>query len=129
MKKYWIELFLIALLYPGCLKSTQPSQDQSGKTINATYHPNQKFAFELNLNADAGYQWYYVISDSDVAKIDSVHFRPYSGRADQIGGLTIETFYCTAIRTGVCTFALRELRGWEINIPPIDSMRYVLLVR
>ena len=92
------------------------------------YHPGEYFSFDLNLNADAGYQWNYSINDTNVAKIINTNYRPYSGNWNQVGGLTIETFYCCTYRPGICVFTLREQRPWLPNVPAIDSLCVLVVV-
>jgi len=98
----------------------------SGKTV--AYAPNQSFLLELDLNADAGYSWYYTISNTTVIHLDSTSYRPKSGNWNQVGGMTVETFYFQATKTGECSVALDERQGWLPNVPPIHSVRFGVIV-
>ena len=119
-------LLVAAAFSLGCSRGSQPSH--SIKTIKAMYRTNEPFSFELSLNADAGYQWYYTVSDTTVVAIDSVSYKPYSGTPNQVGGLIIETFHCRTLQIGTCTLNLEEIRPWLRNVPPIDSLRYMVSV-
>ena len=128
MKDRLLALFLIAPLFWGCSESTQPTEKQSGKEITAVYHQNQNFSFDLDLNADGGYQWDYIVSDTNVLRIDSTSYRPKSGRWDQVGGLTVETFHCCTKHLGTSMLKLKEHQAWLKDVSPIDSLLYVVIV-
>jgi predicted secreted protein len=55
--------------------------------------------------------------------LDSTNYRPKSGNWNQDGGITIETFYFTALEKGFCKVNLFEHRVWEVNIPPINTFQ------
>ena len=123
-------LFLLALC--GCdlgdSLTSPPQLDSSvnGKTV--AYAPNQSFLLELDLNADAGYTWYHTFSDTTVIHLDSTRYRPKSGNWNLVGGMTVETFYFRATKTGKCSIALDERQGWLPNVPPINSVRFTVVV-
>ncbi len=123
-------LFLLVLC--GCdLGDSQKSEPQLDSSVNGTevaYAPNQSFSLELDLHADAGYRWYYAMSDTTVIHLDSTSYRPKSGNWNIVGGMTVETFYFRAIKTGQCSIALDERQGWLPNVPPINSVRFSVVV-
>jgi predicted secreted protein len=123
---------LFPLVLGGCdlgdsLKSP-PLLDSSVNGTKVAYAPNQSFQLELDLNADAGYSWYYTISDTTVITLDSTSYRPKSGNWNGVGGMTVETFYFRTTKTGECSIALDERQGWLPNVPPINSVRFSVVV-
>ncbi len=128
MKGLHLTSCLLILLSSGCSESSPPLENSAGKEVAVTYPPDQQVSFELDLNADAGYQWDYDISDMTVVKLDSTSYRSKNGRRE-VGGLTVETFFFKTLNTGQCTITLRELRGWQRNVAPIHSVRYQVNVR
>ena len=128
-----IRAFLpLLLVLCGCdLGDPQKSEPQLNSSVNGkrvAYAPNQSFQLELDLSADAGYSWYYTISDTTVIHLDSTSYRPKSGNWNQVGGMTVETFYFQATKTGKCSIALDERQGWLPNVPPINSVRFSVVV-
>jgi len=128
--KHILLLSLALFIFPGCSKSPQPTEPQLGLDISGkhvVYLPNQQFSLELDLNADAGYQWDYDISDTTVLRIDSTRYRSKSGEI-VVGGLTVETFYFRTLTIGYCTVSLMERRGWERDTPPIHAIQFWVVV-
>jgi predicted secreted protein len=128
-----IRAFLpLLLVLCGCdLGDSQKSEPRLDSSVDGTqvaYAPNQSFSLELDLNADAGYSWYYTISDTTVIHLDSTSYRPKSGNWNQVGGMTVETFYFQATKTGECSVALDERQGWLPSVPPIHSVRFSVIV-
>jgi predicted secreted protein len=132
MKKYYFLFLIVISFLLGCSDSLLPTEVKIDSTINGkniTIITNQKFALELDLNADAGYQWNYSISDTEVVRIDSVSFKPKSGNWNQDGGVTVETFYFVGKRTGQCLIGLIEHRVWEKDAPPISTVQFSVIVK
>ena len=123
-------LFLLVLC--GCdlgdSQKSEPLLDSSVNGAELAYPPNQLFSLELDLHADAGYRWYYAISDTTVIHLDSTSHRPKSGNWNTVGGLTVETFYFRATKTGQCSIALDERQYWLPNDPPLNSVRFSVVV-
>ena len=132
MKKYY-SLLLIAISFLfGCSDSSIPTEAKLDSSINGkniTITTNSKFAIEFDLNADAGYQWDYSLSNTSVLKVDSTNYRPKSGNWNQVGGLTVETFYFCSKKTGQCKVSLFEHRGWESDVSPINTVQFNVIVR
>ncbi len=131
MKTHNFYALLIVLLFTSCSESSSPSEPKLDSLINGrnvSYASNQRFVLELDLQADAGYQWDYSISDTDVVRIDSTSYRPKSGNWNQVGGVTIETFYFRTMRSGKSIVEMIEHRGWEPNVPPIETLKFTVLV-
>lgn len=131
MKYYLIVLILISFLF-SCSDMIMPTEVRLDSSINGkniTVNTNSKFTMELNLNADAGYQWDYFLSNTSVLKVDSINYRPKSGNWNQVGGITVETFYFCSKRTGQCKINLIEHRVWENNVPPINTVQFNVIVR
>ena len=131
MKKYYLLFLVIISFLSGCSDNVLSSEDQfdssiNGKSISIT--KNHQFILELDLNADAGYRWDYSISDASVVRIDSTNYRPKSGDWNQVGGVTIETFYFCGIKKGNCIVNLFEHRAWESNIAPITTVHFNVIV-
>jgi len=106
----------------------EPLLDASVNGTSVTYALTQSFSLELDLNADAGYQWFYSASDTTVIHVDGTEYRPKSGNWNQVGGLTVETFHFRATKPGRCSISLYERRGWLPNVAPIDSVRFGVVV-
>jgi predicted secreted protein len=129
MKLSILFLFLLAFVLGNCLQSLspidRPTLDSSVNSKTVTYPLNFNFRLILDLHATMGYHWEYSISDSNIVKIDSTSYAPKSGNPDQIGGITIETFYFCTLKTGLCKITLVERRGWEPEeIEPINSISF-----
>jgi predicted secreted protein len=132
MKKYYLLFLIIISLLFGCSDSSIPTEAQLDSSINGkniTVNTNSKFAMELDLNADGGYIWDYSLSDASVIKVDSTSYKPKSGNWDQVGGLTVETFYFCSKKTGQCKVNLIEHRGWESDVSPINTVQFNVIVR
>jgi predicted secreted protein len=115
------------ILFIGCSDSSMPTQTQLDSSINGknvVYSSNQRFSLELDLLADAGYQWDYTISDTNTVRIDSTSYRPKSGNWNLDGGMTVESFYFRTMKTGKCTINLIEHQGWLPDVPPIHSVQF-----
>ena len=138
MKVNNLFVIIIFFLFAGCAKSTssnEPKHDliepKYDSTINGrflTCSSNQRFSLELDLNADSGYQWDYSISDTNIVRIDSTSYRPKSGNWNQVGGVTIETFYFHTMRYGKSDIEMIEHQAWMPNVPPIDTIRFIVSV-
>ena len=125
MKTCYLLLLVVISFSAGCSDNILSTENQFDSSINGTsirVNKNQQFILELDLNADAGYRWDYSISDASVVRIDSTNYRPKSGDWNQVGGVTIETFYFCGIKKGNCIVNLFEHRAWESNIAPITTM-------
>jgi hypothetical protein len=123
-------LFLPVLC--GCdLGNSQYSDPQLTSGVHGkqvAYPPNRSFSLELDLNADAGYSWYYVISDTTVLHLDSTRYRPKSGNWNLCGGMTVETFYFQTTTPGRCSIAMDEQQGWLRNVAPVSTIRFDVVV-
>ena len=138
MRAHYLTIFGLMILLFGCsdqganLDSPGPVNDPlnsavNGKTIACVL--NQTFSLELDLNADAGYQWDHSISDTSILRLDSTNYRPKSGDKFVDGGLTVEAFYFRTMSAGQCTVDLIQRRGWESDIPPIETVRFWAVVQ
>ena len=85
------------------------------------------FSLALDLSADAGYQWFYTMSNPSVVELVSTDYRPKNGGGG-VGGLTVETFYFQGAKPGTCTVVLDQRRGWETGVPPIVSISFQVSV-
>ena len=100
----------------------------NGKSIACS--PNECFSLELDLNADAGNQWDHNFSDPSVLQLDSTAFRPKDAYPPgMVGGLAIETFHFRATKTGRCAVDLIQHQAWEPDVPPIQTVRFVVVVQ
>jgi predicted secreted protein len=136
MFKYVLVFISIILFLSRCSGISQPAEFQLVSPVlgpeidnqKLVCPPGQRFLLQLDLSADAGYQWDYYISDVTVIQLDSATYRPKSGELIW-GGLTIETFYFRAAKQGLCSINLQELRGWEKDIPPISTLQFAVMVK
>ena len=83
---------------------------------------------QLDLNADGGYQWDISMTDTNAVRVDSINYRPKSGNYNQVGGITVETFYFCTRSGGQSTISLAERLNWEPGIPAIDSLAFTVRV-
>ena len=132
MKIYHYLFLIIISFLIGCSESSSPIETNYDSSINGksiVIRPNQKYILELDLNADAGYSWTYTIANPKVINIDSTKYRAKSGKPNQVGGLTVETFYFSGKSTGQCFINLIEHQVWMKNVPPINTVRFNVIVR
>ncbi len=132
MKKYYFLFLVIISFLSGCSDNVLSTEDQFDSSINGksiSIKKNQPFILELDLNADAGYQWDYLMSDTSIVRIDSVNYKHASGNWNQVGGVTIETFYFCGIKKGNCKINLFEHRVWENNNDPINTIHFNVIVK
>ena len=131
MKTHVCFTFILLFSLVGCSQPSSPVALELDSSINGKtvlYPRNQKFTLQLDLQADAGYQWNYSIGDTNVVRIDSTCYTPKSGNWNQIGGVTVETFFFCTVQTGQSVVTLIEHRQWEPNVPAIDSLTFTLVV-
>ena len=120
---------LLALSFIGYSCSSAPTQTQLDSSMNGgtfTASPNDKFSLRLDLNADAGYQWDYEISDSTVVTMEAPP--AFQAPENVTGGVTVETFYFRVLKGGRCTLTFNQLRGWEQGVPPISTVEFLVVV-
>ena len=132
MKKYYLLFLIIISFLFGCSDNVISTENQFDSSINGknvSINKNHQFILELDLNADAGYQWDYSMTDTSVIRIDSTNYRPKSGNWNQVSGVTIETFYFCGIKKGNCIVNLFEHRVWESNIEPINNIQFNVIVK
>lgn len=84
----------------------------------------QAFILELDLMASAGYQWDCKINDSLILSLDSINYRPKDENKNLVGGVTIASFYFSAIKKGKTKVELIEHRSWEKEIEPINKISF-----
>jgi predicted secreted protein len=132
MKMYVYFIFIMSFILGNCSQPSSPVDYKLDSSINGktvSYFRNQKFTLQLDLHADGGYQWDYSISDTNVVRIDSTCFAPKSGNPNQIGGITIETFFFCTLQKGQSVINLIEQRIWEPpEVPPINSLSFTVIV-
>jgi len=139
MTKFIGVALLFFLAVPACRRNPSPvsphDQPLQELTLDSTVNgrqvsslPHQRITLDLAVLADAGYQWVLSLTDTNVVRIDSASFRPVGGNWNQVGGLTIETIVFEAIRSGECLVSLDQRRVWEPGVPPIQSVRFTLVV-
>jgi predicted secreted protein len=123
-----VSVILFSLV--GCSQATSPGlrlgSTIKGKTVS--YQMNQKFMLQLDLYADAGYQWKYAIGDTNIVRIDSTSYAPKSGNWNQTGGVTTETFFFRTLNAGQSIVTLIERQPWLPNVRPIDSLAFTVVV-
>jgi predicted secreted protein len=124
-------IFFTLISLAACSQPTSTSDLELNSSIHgktASYPRNQAFTLQLDLWADAGYEWQCSINDTNIVRIDSTRYAPKSGNWNQVGGLTVETFFFSTLRVGQTVVTLLERRPWEPNAPPIDSVAFTVLV-
>jgi predicted secreted protein len=116
-----------------CSHPTQPidtplDSSVNGKSLN--YSAGQAFSLDLDVSADAGYQWDYTISEPAVVVVVSGStIRPKNPGPVVPGGATMQTFYFRAAGRGQCTITLVERQGWMKDVPPIVTVEFTVVVR
>lgn len=133
MRRYAPRVVLILYLLAGCTdKGSDPVKanalDVSIDKRTLELGQDEKFSLELDVQADGGYQWDYQISDTTVVALEDRSYRPKSGQWLD-GGLTVETFHFRTGRSGGSVVRLRERRVWEMNVPPIHTVEFTVLVK
>jgi predicted secreted protein len=108
---------------------TQPVFDASINGKSLTLFSEQRFTLELDVQADAGYQWQAQMSDSTVLKLDSTAYRPKNAGPIMPGGPTVEIFFFCAGNSGKCTVTLSERHLWLPNDPPRVTLAFIVIVR
>jgi predicted secreted protein len=138
MRADYFTTVVLMIFFFGCsdhgvnLESPGPSGTPLTSAINGknvACSPNQCFSLELDLNADGGYQWDHNISDTSILRLDSTNYRPKSGNWSIVGGLTVQTFYFRAVHPGQSTIDLAERQEWMKDVPPINTVRFAVIVR
>lgn len=138
MRTHHFTIMVLMILFFGCSDqgvnsdSPAPLGAPFTSSINGKYvacFPNQCFSLELDLNADGGYQWDLTIGDTSILRLDSTRYRPKSGNWSIEGGLTVETFYFRALHAGQSAIDLGERQEWMKDVPPISTVRFVVMVR
>jgi predicted secreted protein len=131
--KIFPDIFVVGSFFLfSCSDSGMPSQIELDSSINGqtvSYTRNQQFSLDLDVHADGGYQWDCKFSDSTIVKIDSTNYRPKNDGPVIPGGLTVETFYFRAIQAGQSTLDLSERQEWLKDVPPINTIRFAVIVR
>jgi predicted secreted protein len=130
MKSYVSFIFILSSVLGNCSQPSSPIDQTLDSSVNGKtiyYTLNSNFTLTLDLNADAGYQWDYSITDTNIVKIDSTCFVPKSGNPDQIGGVTIETFYFCTMTTGQSKISFVERHSWDSDeMPPNNSISFTV---
>jgi len=122
--------FIAAGLFISCSDlGTQPVFDASINGKWLTLFTHQRFTLELDVLADAGYQWHPQMSDSTVVKLESTAYRPKNGGPIVPGGPTVETFYFCTGTAGRCTVRLSERHPWLPNELPAVTFEFTVIVK
>jgi len=132
MRKYFFTLTVIVCFLYGCSESSLPIQtklDSSVKGKSIQVLRNQQLLLDLDVHSDGGYQWECQISDTNIIKKDSTHVASKNSDKNVVGGLAVETFYFSSNKQGECIINLIEHRGWEQNIPPINTVQFHVVVK
>ncbi|HTY21688.1 MAG TPA: protease inhibitor I42 family protein [Desulfomonilaceae bacterium] len=135
MKKLLLILFSFFLL-AGCKdQGVSPVDDSimldgsiNGKEMVTGL--DYRFRLELEVLADAGFQWDCSFSDSSVVQLDRVSYRSGSTTyPPPPGGSVFETFYFKTNAQGSCTVRLIHHQAWMPNVPPRDTVSFQVYVR
>jgi predicted secreted protein len=107
-----------------------PLLDASINGTEMTTGIDSRFRVELDVWADAGYQWDCSFSDSTVLQLEKTTTRDTStSNPPAPGGATLETFYFKAKAEGSCKVILIHHRAWMPSVPPKDSIGFRVDVR
>jgi predicted secreted protein len=135
MKGTLMLIFAVAVCYSGCSDSGVPTKAVLDSSVNGRkldYPQEYSFALDLDVHADGGYQWECQLSNASSLSLDSTRFRPKQepkqGGPIMVGGLTVETFHFRTIKEGECTVTLKERRVWENDVPPIQTLQFIVSV-
>lgn len=123
-------LFVFTLLMFSCssLIQNQNIYNNSIKGKTLELKNRESFILELDLMASAGYQWDCKIKDSLVLTLDSINYRPKNENKNIVGGVTIASFYYTALKKGSTEVELIEHRAWEKNIEPVNKINFTVKI-
>jgi predicted secreted protein len=99
-----------------------------GKTMTTAV--DSRFRLELEVWADAGYQWDCHSSDSTVLQLERTSIRGTSTSTPPApGGSSLETFYFHATSEGRSAVTLIHHRSWLPTEPAADSVGFLVEVR
>jgi predicted secreted protein len=133
MKRVLFIATLLCFVLQGCSDLGGPIADglpQLDETVNGmtlSYGSNQKFRLCLDSWADAGYQWDYTLSDSNVANVDgAVTYRSNSPGVP--GGLATATVVIHTGRSGDCKISLFEHQQWMKDVAPRKTVTFTVVV-
>ncbi len=127
---------LLPLLFLCCTHPTEVI-NQTGNSLDASangktviYPGNQFFTLNLDVHADAGYQWDYSFSNPAVVGLTgSPTIRQKDPGPVMVGGAAIETFLFLTTEAGECTVTLIEHQSWMKDVPPINTVSFTVVVR
>jgi len=132
MRKYSYSLLMIICLIFAWSCSSTPKETMNlsvnGKIM--VIQRNEQISLKLDLHADGGYKWDCKLSDSNIVKEDSTKITSNNIGKNIVGGILEETFYFSSVNTpGKCNITLIEHRGWEKDIPPANTVQFLVYVK
>ncbi len=110
----------------GTSSAVQLDSSVSGSSVS--YPVGVTFSIALDLHADSGYLWNCDIDDTTVVRIHgSNSYRPKVPTGG-VGGMTVATIHFQACGRGQSTITLTEIQVWRTDVPPLNTVRFNVVV-
>lgn len=103
-----------------------PSTYDNSSTYLFLFDSVDTFKISLEENGSTGYQWDYVISDADAAKLISVD--SYCFTPNAVGTPTQKVWTFKAVKSGKHTVQFTYRRPWETDVEPLETVKYDIYV-
>lgn len=136
MKPCPLFLSLVSFALLSCNHATQPLERSAvplDASVNGTIvacQPDQPITLDLDVSADAGYQWDCSVDNGSVLVTNGdPTFRQKNPGPVVPGGAVIETLYFRAASSGQCNVTLIEHQRWMKDVPPIKTVAFTVIVR
>ena len=128
MAKILVVLTSIILLMSNIFKCnnnvTMKMEDIQGKNIELS--KGKTVSVEVSALGAAGYSW---IVEKNMDDIVAINFTTLKNNSKAIGGPVKMKITLKALKAGVSEVKLIHKRGWEKDIPPIDSVECKITVQ
>lgn len=109
-----------------CAQETKPAQkpDQPIEVV-----AGKKFTISLKANPTTGYSWQLAKPlDEAVVKLDKKDYQADSHPPNMVGVGGKEVWTFTAVGSGKSVIALKHVRSWEKDKPPVQTASYEVIV-
>lgn len=133
MKTECLLSILVTVTFFACSHPTQPAETPLDSSVNGkslNFAVDQSFLLDLDVYADAGYQWDCTISEPAVVMADrGSTIRPKNPGPIVPGRPTVESFYFRTVGRGQSTISLIQHQSWMKDVPPIATVEFTVVVR
>jgi inhibitor of cysteine peptidase len=100
--------------------------EEGGKTIAA--RAGEEFTVKLDSNATTGYQWQLAepVDEKMIKFLRSEYIAP---NTDLMGAPGVENWTFMALKPGRSKIALKYVRSWEKDNPPVDRKEFTITIK